>query len=51
MELKTQSYLSELFKQAPAAIAVIDAPEMIYTLANPLYQKLFGRTEEQLLGK
>lgn len=42
--------LQNIFKQAPAAIAVVHGPEHIYTVANLLYQKLFGRTEEQLIG-
>jgi PAS domain S-box-containing protein len=43
--------MKSFFNQAPAAIAVLEGPELLFTLANPLYQKLFGRTEEQLLGK
>lgn len=40
-----------LFMQAPAAIAVLKGPEHTYTFVNPVYQKLFGRTEEQLVGR
>jgi PAS domain S-box-containing protein len=43
--------LQSLFMQAPAAIAVVEGPHQKYVLANSLYQKLIGRTEEQLLGK
>jgi PAS domain S-box-containing protein len=43
--------LRGLFMQAPAAIALLEGPEHVYTLANPLYQKIFNRTEEQLIGK
>ncbi len=43
--------LYSLFWQAPAAIAVIEEPDRVYTLANPLYQKVSSRTEEQLIGK
>src|SRR5688572_1359869 len=43
--------LSSLLLQAPAAIAVLEAPHFKYTFANPLYLKLFGQTAEELLGK
>ncbi|HEX2534796.1 MAG TPA: PAS domain S-box protein [Chitinophagaceae bacterium] len=43
--------LRSLFMQAPAAIALLEGPQHIYTFANPLYQKIFNRTEEQLIGK
>ena len=43
--------LHNLFMQAPAAIALLEGPQHIYTLANPAYQNLFNRTEEQLIGK
>jgi PAS domain S-box-containing protein len=47
---KSKKELQHLFRHAPAAIAVVNGPDHVYTLANPLYQKLFGRTEEQLMG-
>ncbi|GCE30321.1 two-component hybrid sensor and regulator [Dictyobacter alpinus] len=40
-----------LFWQAPAAIAVLEGPQHVYTLANPLYQKVFNRTEKELSGR
>src|SRR3712207_1932317 len=43
--------LRSLFMQAPAAIALLEGPEHVYTFANPLYQKLFSRTEGELIGK
>lgn len=43
--------LSNIFSDAPVAIAVVEGPDQIYTLANPVYQRLIGRTEEQLLGQ
>lgn len=43
--------IQEFFMQAPAAIAVVNGPDHVYTLSNPLYQKLFSRTREQLIGK
>jgi PAS domain S-box-containing protein len=43
--------IKHFFMQTPAAIAILEGPKHIFTLANPLYQKLFTRTESQLLGK
>lgn len=48
---ESQRELQSLFKQAPAAIAVVEGPQHKYVMANLLYQQLFDRTEEQLLGK
>ncbi|SDL14402.1 PAS domain S-box-containing protein [Catalinimonas alkaloidigena] len=39
-----------LFAQMPAAIAVVEGPHHRFTMANALYQQLFNRTEEQLIG-
>lgn len=47
---ETEKLLRNFFMQAPAAIAILQAPSFIYTLANPQYQQLFHRTEEQLIG-
>ncbi|MGH7203766.1 MAG: PAS domain S-box protein, partial [Candidatus Levyibacteriota bacterium] len=43
--------LLTIFTQAPAAIAVVEGKEHTFVMANPLYQKLIGKTEKQLLGK
>jgi two-component system CheB/CheR fusion protein len=43
--------LQNIFLQAPAAIAVVEGADHTFVMANPLYQKLSGRTEKQLLGK
>ena len=48
---KSEQKLQELFKQAPAAIAILNGPEHVYSLANSLYQKLFNRNESDLLGR
>lgn len=41
--------LSRLFQQAPAAICILNGPELVFELVNPVYQQLFpGR---QLLHK
>jgi PAS domain S-box-containing protein len=41
--------LYEVFMQAPAAITVLEGPEHVFTVSNPLYQQLTGNRE--LLGK
>lgn len=46
-----EKQLRDFLEQAPAAIAVLSGQDHIFTLANPLFQKLFGRREEQLPGK
>jgi signal transduction histidine kinase len=44
-----QQQLHDLFMQAPAPIAILDGPELVYQLVNPAYQRIFpGRA---LLGK
>ncbi|PJJ60858.1 PAS domain-containing protein [Hymenobacter chitinivorans] len=41
--------LHHLLMQAPASIASMEGPELVFTLVNPLYQQLVG--SRQLLGK
>ena len=41
--------LYDVFMQAPAAITVLEGPEHIFTVANPLYQELVGG--RPILGK
>lgn len=44
-----KQHLERLFMQAPAAICILDGPELVYELVNPNYQQLFpGRV---LFGK
>jgi PAS domain S-box-containing protein len=43
--------LKSLVMHAPAATALLEGPDHIYTLANSAYQKLYGRTESQLIGR
>jgi two-component system CheB/CheR fusion protein len=50
-EEENRKQLQNIFNNAPAAIALLNGPELRYVLANPIYQKLFDRTEEQLIGK
>ena len=44
-------HVAHLFMQAPSAIAVVEGPEQVFVFANPSYQAIFGRTQEQLLGR
>ena len=37
-----QAQLQEMFKQAPAAIALVEGPEHRYVLANALYREIEG---------
>ena len=41
--------LERLFMQAPAAICILDGPNLVYELVNPGYQQLFP--DRELLGK
>lgn len=50
-ELEGKEFLQNIFKQSPAAIAILDGPEFIYASANQLYTKLVNRTENELLGR
>lgn len=43
--------LYNMLMQAPAAMAIVHGPEHAYTFANPLYQKLYGRSGGQLIGR
>jgi PAS domain S-box-containing protein len=42
--------IKNVFAQVPASIAIVEGPEHVYTLANKLYCKLFGRKEHELIG-
>jgi PAS domain S-box-containing protein len=48
--MEVEDRLRSFLMQAPAAIAVLEGPEHVYTLANPRYQQLVGRSSPQLLG-
>ncbi|MCB2408713.1 PAS domain-containing protein [Hymenobacter lucidus] len=46
---RQKQHLERLFMQAPAAICILNGPELVFELVNPAYQQLFpGRS---LLGK
>jgi PAS domain S-box-containing protein len=44
-----RSRLNRFFMQAPAGICILDGPNLVFELINPLYQQLFP--ERKLLGK
>ncbi|MCF0054943.1 PAS domain-containing protein [Dyadobacter sp. CY356] len=48
---EAQRQILSSFEQSPVAIALIDESELTYTMANPFYAELVGRTPEQLIGK
>ncbi|MCE4554680.1 ATP-binding protein [Roseateles cellulosilyticus] len=39
---RQQASLSDLFLQAPAGIALLEGPDLVFALANPLYQASVG---------
>ncbi|MGZ3763761.1 MAG: ATP-binding protein [Mucilaginibacter sp.] len=46
---KERDRLQRFFMQAPAGVCVLDGPDLVFELVNPLYQQLFPGRE--LLGK
>jgi PAS domain S-box-containing protein len=52
---RAESRMREVFRQAPVAICVLDGPEFVFELVNPLYQQFFpgrslqGRTLREAL--
>ena len=46
---RQRQYLDELFRQAPAGIAVLDGPEHVFELANPAYHAFIGGRD--IVGK
>ncbi len=48
---ESEAKLFRFLMQAPAAIAVLEGSDHQFVLANDRYQKMFGRSEEQLLHK
>jgi PAS domain S-box-containing protein len=43
--------LQNIFRQAPAAVAVLRGPEHVFEIVNARYELASGRSAEQLLGK
>jgi PAS domain S-box-containing protein len=48
---RQQTYLKEIFQQAPVGIAILRGPEHIIDLANPGVCTIWGRQLEEVLGK
>jgi len=48
---ESQIRLLSLFGQSPVAIAIIDKTSLNFTMANPFYGELVGRSPEELVGK
>lgn len=51
MELMLSKSLQQVFTQAPAAIAVLHGPDMVFTVANEKYQQLVSKSTEDLIGR
>jgi PAS domain S-box-containing protein len=50
-EIELKETLQNLFRQSPAAIAIMEGPEFIFASANNYYCALVGRNEQDLIGK
>lgn len=48
---EAESRLREFLMQAPAAIAVVECPDYLFTICNPLYEKVFSPDGSQLVGR
>ena len=48
---ESQQQLLASFEQSPVAIAIIDAADLTFRMANPFYGQLVGRTPNELVGK
>jgi len=46
-----QAQLQAVLEQAPVAIAIIQGPNYVIEVANPLVATIWGRTKEQLIGR
>ncbi|NIJ52807.1 PAS domain-containing protein [Dyadobacter arcticus] len=52
MEIEeSQMQLLALFEQSPVAIAIIKKEDLTFTMANPFYAEMVGRTPEEIVGK
>jgi PAS domain S-box-containing protein len=49
--LRQQEYLKEIFQQAPVAITILRGPEHIIDLANTNICEIWGRRQEEVLGR
>jgi hypothetical protein len=42
---EAQSELTQILMQAPVAMCVLSAPDLVYEMANPLYLRMVGRDD------
>lgn len=49
--VQTENRIKEILTQLPAGISIVEGENYTYTMANTLYQKISGRSSEQLIGK
>jgi signal transduction histidine kinase/ActR/RegA family two-component response regulator len=47
---EAENRLREFLMQAPAAIAVVECPDYVFTICNSLYEKVFSPAGKQLIG-
>ncbi|HTH32124.1 MAG TPA: PAS domain S-box protein, partial [Lacibacter sp.] len=50
-EIALKETLQNLFRQSPAAIAIMEGPEFVFVSANNYYCTIVGRNEQSLIGK
>ncbi|GGK76189.1 hypothetical protein GCM10011405_25010 [Rufibacter glacialis] len=48
---RRQAELSNLFQQAPVAIAIATGPNFVIDLANPAICEIWGKSQQEVLGK
>jgi PAS domain S-box-containing protein len=48
---EAENRLREFLMQAPAAIAVVECPDYVFTICNSLYEKVFSPGGMQLVGR
>jgi len=48
---ESQRQLLASFEQSPVGIAILEKEKLAFTMANPFYGELVGRTPESLIGK
>ncbi|MFD1185155.1 sensor histidine kinase [Pontibacter rugosus] len=49
--LRQQEYLNEIFQQAPVGITMLRGPQYIVEIANPGVCEIWGRKQEDVLGR
>jgi PAS domain S-box-containing protein len=48
---ESQMQLLSLFEESPVAIAIINKENLTFTMANPFYAEMVGRSLDQIIGK